>query len=198
MFRAHAALVFLEYPIIEDDHTQPHLHFSTPDITTNLTVYFSGPFLKKLQWRPELLGKNLLSIEVVDHTKSQCLFWPSIAFFSSLVMEWIGWVEWGHISTWRIDSTSPWQKWQIFSAAGLLQRVQWIALITCCMVWRMLWGRNSGVCTQCLDRWWLASGDRYLSCCPNLAVCTELISFSQWKLNSVHLEVDATLTTWMF
>jgi hypothetical protein len=49
MFGAHAALVFLEYPIIEDDHTQPHLHFSAPDITKNLTVYFSGPFSKKLQ-----------------------------------------------------------------------------------------------------------------------------------------------------
>jgi hypothetical protein len=44
MFRAHAALVFLQYPIIEDDHTQPHLHFSTPDITKNLTVYFSSIF----------------------------------------------------------------------------------------------------------------------------------------------------------
>jgi hypothetical protein len=77
----------------------------------------------------------------------------------------------------------------------------------------------------CISAKWLASGDGYLSCCPDAAVCTELISLcqckvasgdgclscfpgavvwtepislSQCKLNSVHPEHDATLTTWIF
>ncbi len=174
------------------------MHFSTPHVSMNLIVFFSSPFFKKVQWRPELLVKNLLSIKVLDYTKSQCLFFsPSIAFVSSLVMDWVGWM--GTFLHMELrEHQSPWQKRQILDAAALLQTVQRIALITCCMDWRVSWGRNSGVCTQCLGSRWLDSGDWFLSCCPGAAVCTELISLSQCKLNTIHLELDAALTTWIF
>jgi hypothetical protein len=94
-------------------------------------------------------------------------------------MEWLGWVELGWYAPWSIRSTEAHGKIGKYSinVIAWLQIVQWIDSTTCYVVWRVSWGRNNVVCTQCFQGLRLAFGDWCLSggeCCnPNLGLVTK-------------------------